>query len=157
MLRCCAMSPDEGTGGSRRVSAGDRRARPRGGRRQRDVPGRYPPVLVADSDDRVRRVMARGLERCGFDVVEAARGETALELARRRSPRVVVAEATLPRDDEFQTYVQLNRIPCIVTITNDEGVVPPGTAAVLEKPFSLPVLLGEVFRVLRSGTTQTAA
>jgi DNA-binding response OmpR family regulator len=129
----------------------------RGGRRDSDMPGRYPPVLVGDSDDGARRVIARGLQRSGFQVLEAAAGEDALALAEAHSPSIVIAESTLPRDDAFQSYMRLRGLPCIVTVTNDEGVVLPDAAAVLEKPFSLKTLLNEVFRVLRAGHAPVAA
>jgi CheY-like chemotaxis protein len=134
----------------------DRRMMPRGGRRGLDGNGQYPPVLIGDSDDGARRVFVLGLKRFGFQVLEAAAGEHALTLAQEAAPRVVITEATLPRDDRFQEYVQAQGIPCIVTVTNAEGVVPPHAAAVLEKPFSLKELLNEVFRVLRGGHTPAA-
>jgi CheY-like chemotaxis protein len=141
----------------RQAPTPDRRMMPRGGRRAPDGNGEYPPVLVGDSDDGARRVFALGLKRFGFEVLEAAAGEDALTLAQQASPRIVITEATLPRDDRFQEYVQAHGIPCIVTVTNAEGVVPSHAAAVLEKPFPLRELLNEVFRLLREGHTPAAA
>ena len=124
---------------------------PRGGRRRGDAPGHYPPLLVGDSDDGSRRVLRILFERLGFHVLEAAAGEEALALAEAYPPCVVITESTLPRDDDFQAYVLARQIPCIATITNEQGTVPPEAVAVLEKPFELSELLREVFRVLRRG------
>jgi DNA-binding response OmpR family regulator len=128
-----------------------RRQVPRGGRRATDIAGRFPPVLVGDSDERARRVFVRALDRFGFDVIEAADGEEALRLVETCSPGAVIAELTLPRDDRFQDYVRSHGIPYIVTVTTDVSSPPDGVVAVLEKPFSLDVLLDAVFGVLRSG------
>ena len=122
---------------------------PRGGRRNGDAPGQYPPLLVGDSDSGSRRVFRLLFERLGFRVLEAAAGEEALALAEAHLPCVVIAESTLPRDDNFQAYVRAHRIPCIATVTNEQGTVPPQAVAVLEKPFALSELQREVFRVLR--------
>ena len=143
---------------NRRTSGGpDRRLMPRGGRRLSDVPGSYPPVLVGESDEGARRVFVRALERFGFQILEAATGEEALALAQGCLPSVVVAELTLPRDDAFQAYVRARRIPYVVTVTTDEGVVPQGAVAVLEKPFPLSALLNAVLQVLRTGHSPVAA
>jgi CheY-like chemotaxis protein len=147
-----ASAPD----GRRRAAASDRRGASRGGRRQTDSPGEYPPVLVADSDAGSRRVFTTALQRFGFQVLDAVAGEDALALAEAYTPAAVIAEATLPRDDDFQAYLRERRIPYIVTVTNDEGTVPADATAVLEKPFELPDLLREVFRVLRGGRTPAA-
>ncbi len=131
---------------------------PRGGRRAHDVPGAHPPVLVADSDAGARRVFASVLERFGFQVFEAATGEEALALTEQCAPRLTVAELTLPRDDAFQAYVRLHRIPYIVTVATEYDAVPANAVVVLEKPFSLTVLLQEVFRIVRThGNTPVAA
>ena len=141
----------------RQSPAPDRRMMPRGGRRDSDVNGQHPPVLVGDSDPSARRVLTRALERFSFRVVEAATGEDALALALESSPSVVVAESTLPRDDELQAFIRANSIPYIVTTTNDLGVVPADAVAVLEKPFPLEDLMAQVFRVVRTNGAPVAA
>lgn len=144
MMHNTTMDPTE------RRHPDDRRRVPRGGRRVLDVPGRYPPVLVADSDDGARRPCVRYLDRLGFQVEEAATGEAAVAIVEMAHPRVAIAEVTLPRDDEFQARVRERGIPYIVMATDDIGVVPPEAAAVLIKPFPLAALLTEVRRVLTS-------
>ncbi len=126
----------------------ERRHVTRGGRRPLDPPGRYPPVLVADSDDSVRRVCARYLDRFGFDVNEAATGEAAVEVLEAHRPKVAIAEFTLPRDDEFHARVRAYEVPCIVTTTSDPDHPPPDAVSVLVKPFSFKALLTEIRRVL---------
>ncbi len=144
---------DDNRRGSR---SSDRRAVLRGGRRTHDKPGAYPPILVADSDDGARRVLTLALARFGFEVLAAATGEDALAFVEFRTPCAAIAELTLPRDDAFQARVRIGDVPYIVTVTNDEQAPPSYAVAVLEKPFSLDVLMAAVFRVVRSPRSPVA-
>jgi two-component system phosphate regulon response regulator PhoB len=134
----------------------DRRRVPRGGRRDYDRPGRYPPVLVADSYDGARRPCARYLDRFNFDVMEAANGEDALRQIVASPPRLILTEWTLPTmpaDRLCQWLAQGWRtrgIPVIVVAADfDARRDMPSVAAILVKPFSLEAMLNEVRRVLR--------
>jgi DNA-binding response OmpR family regulator len=133
---------------SNRRQASDRRLMPRGGRRAIDEAGRYPPVLIADSDEGARRPCVRYLHQFGFQVEEASTGAAAMSIVERSRPQVAIAEVTLPRDGGFRERVRDLGIPCIMTATDDFGPTPPDAAAVLLKPFHLASLLLEVRRVL---------
>jgi OmpR family response regulator RpaB len=122
---------------------------PRGGRRAADVPGRYPPVLVADNEESVRRPCARYLSLFGFHVEEAANGDEAIAAWHAVRPHVVVTDARLQRgSDLVPRFANESGVPFIITVTDDQAPVPPGAAAVLLKPFSLDTMLEEVRRVL---------
>jgi len=54
------------------------------------------PIVVADADRRSRRETARALADAGYDVVEAATGEEALEVARRADTALAILEVRLP-------------------------------------------------------------
>ncbi len=92
----------------------------------------------------------RALARFGFRVLEAAAGEHALALAEMSSPHVVITEATLPRRGGLEQYVRDHKIPHIVTVTDAMAIPAVDAVAVLEKPFSLLLLLNHVFRALRA-------
>jgi DNA-binding response OmpR family regulator len=127
----------------------DRRLVPRGGRRPTDIAGRYPPVLVADSDPSVRRPYVRYLSLYGFQVEEAGDGEEALAAVRTCRPHIVVTEARLPRGAALAPrLVGEFSVPFIVTITDDSVPIPPEAFAVLLKPFPLSAMLEEMRRVL---------
>jgi two-component system response regulator MprA len=127
----------------------DRRLVPRGGRRPTDIPGRYPPVLVVDSDASARRPCVRYLNLFGFQVEEAADGEEALAAVRTYRPHIVVTEARLPRGGELTPRLATEfNVPFIVTITDETAPIPPEAFAVLLKPFPLGTLLEEVRKVL---------
>ena len=126
----------------------DRRHASRGGRRDFDRPGRYPPVIVADSDSGARQPCVRYLERFGFQVEQAATGEDAVSIVEKCRLQVAIAELTLPRDDEFQARVWSRGIPYVAMASTEQYSAPPESTAVLVKPFSLALLLTEVRRVL---------
>ena len=73
-----------------------------------------------------------------------------MALAEMSSPYVVISEATLPRRKGLEHYVRNHGIPHIATVTDITGALPVDAVAVLEKPFSLNLLLNHVYRVLRS-------
>jgi len=105
-------------------------------------------VLVADSDDGARRPLARYLDHFGFELEEVTSGPAAATALDRCRPHVVVAESTLPHDDEFQALLRTRHIPYIVTVTFDMDEVPADAAAVLVKPFPLAALLTAVRHAL---------
>ncbi len=68
------------------------------------VPYRVPMgsrVLVADDEPHIREVVRAYLEREGYDVLEAADGITALELARTAAPELLVLDVMLPQRSGF--------------------------------------------------------
>jgi DNA-binding response OmpR family regulator len=143
---------------NRRVDGGDRRRIARGGRRASDQPGRYPPVLVAESYDGVRMACARYLQQFNFHVVEAADGEQALAGIVATPPQVILTEWNLPSMPAvtLAQWVAQRRaergIPVIVMANSVEGnTALPCVAGVLRKPFLLSEMMAEVRRVLRGG------
>jgi len=54
------------------------------------------PILVVDDEEDIRSLLQHNLEREGFEVVLAATGAEALELAERHRPRLIVLDLMLP-------------------------------------------------------------
>jgi DNA-binding NarL/FixJ family response regulator len=54
------------------------------------------PVLVVDDDDGFRALIGTVLDHCGYELVEAATGESALAAARVASPSLVILDVHLP-------------------------------------------------------------
>ncbi|WP_426755572.1 ATP-binding protein [Myxococcus sp. Y35] len=84
---------------------------------------RRPRVLVADDDPVSRKLAQLYLAPFRFEVALAADGRTALDLARRRGPDVVLADALMPGMDGFKLCLELRqdprlaRVPVILTHT----------------------------------------
>jgi ABC-type Fe3+-hydroxamate transport system substrate-binding protein len=71
----------------------DRRAKPRGGRREGDQPGSTPLVMVADEESPSRELSETILARLHFAVAPVATMERAVELLPSLRPDVIVAQA----------------------------------------------------------------
>ena len=128
---------------------------PRGGRRPYDQPGKHPPVLVADTDEAVRRAFVRYLDMCGFRVAQAARIDDGLaDSDDGTQPDVIVTELTSAAAARLASSP---RVPTIVSVSDDLHAAPSHAAARLVKPFPLPTLLNELRRVLREQTAPTQA
>src|SRR3954465_12493565 len=121
---------------NRRVDQ-DRRRGGGGAPRATDRPGRYPPVLVADSYEGARRPCARYLDRLNFEVIEAADGDEALARIVATPPHVILAEWFLPAmpAPRFAQWLgqswRTREIPLIALASTVEPGAPSGIAAVL--------------------------
>jgi DNA-binding NarL/FixJ family response regulator len=59
-------------------------------------PGSRGPILVVDDDDGFRALVVAVLDHCGYELVEAATGDEALEAARAAPPALVVLDVRMP-------------------------------------------------------------
>ena len=93
--------------GSGPPSAGERAAdeRPASGARER------PLVLVVDDEAAIRLLCRVNLRLEGIDTAEAGDGATALELARRLKPDLVLLDVMMPQVDGWQVAEALAREP----------------------------------------------
>ncbi len=59
-------------------------------------------VLIAEDDQRLRAMIRRGLGYAGFEVIEAADGQEALNLALNVAPDLVVLDISMPKLDGLE-------------------------------------------------------
>ena len=59
-------------------------------------------ILVADDDDDVRELVVFRLAHAGYEVITAADGEEAVELALARRPDLCVVDVMMPKLDGFE-------------------------------------------------------
>jgi PAS domain S-box-containing protein len=119
-----------------------------------------PLVLVVEDDNHVRPVLTRVVKRAGFQVAEAADGNSALELARRSPPDLILLDIRMPGIDGYEVLRQLKQqsdrahIPVIVLTASDLGDAARqrarelGASLYLEKPIGSEELLTEIKRIL---------
>ena len=102
-------------------------------------------VLVVDHERSIRRWLTDSLGKCGYDVVEAANGQTALETAYRQQIDLILLDDALPRMDGWQVLTKLKEDPQmqgipVVILTSFPSVeteatgIRLGAAHVLSKP-----------------------
>jgi len=114
-------------------------------------------ILVVDDEREITLLCRDYLEAAGFAVVEAADGQTAIELARRHRPDLVVLDLGLPAVDGVEVTRVLRRdsgVPIVMlTARSDESDklvgLEIGADDYVTKPFSPKELVARVRAVLR--------
>src|SRR5919197_2696631 len=117
-----------------------------------------PRVLVVDDELGVRRALQRGLSAEGMEVMVAADGPSALEMARTGAYDVIVLEIVLPGLAGDRVLQRLRadgvRTPVLLLSAKDGEVdqadgLDLGADGYLVKPFSFVVLVAQVRAMLR--------
>lgn len=121
------------------------------------VTDRRSRVLVVDDDATVAEVVARYLERAGFDVETVADGLSALDRATASPPDLMVLDLMLPGMDGLEVFRNLRSvapIPVIMLTARGDEVdrvigLDLGADDYVSKPFSPRELIARVKSVLR--------
>jgi DNA-binding response OmpR family regulator len=104
-------------------------------------------VLVVDDEEGIRVLCRVNLELGGYDVLEAADGFTALEVARTQRPDLIFLDIMMPRMDGWEVLEQLKEDPATAAIpvvlltarTSEEDQIRGWGEGILEylsKPFN---------------------
>jgi len=125
-------------------------------------------ILVADDETHILNVVSLKLRNAGFDVVTAADGEEAFELAVSERPDLLITDYHMPQLSGLELCRKLKhdpvtaKIPAIMLTargyeldlkdTHDSGIL-----RMLSKPFSPRALLTTVNEVLLEAATAAAA
>lgn len=118
-----------------------------------------PVVLVVEDTLDQRDLFAAELTSAGFDVVQAADGETAIEEAKRCSPKAIVLDLMLPGVSGFNVARLLRAseqtqdalIVAVTALTSDTFrayAFDAGCNSVLRKPLIGATVVGEIVRLL---------
>lgn len=116
-------------------------------------------ILVADDDPLLRTLIEHKLSAAGHDVLIAADGSEALEIATRERPDVVVLDAMMPVRDGIEVLRTLKSDPAlshmpVVMLTarrrEDDivGALRLGAADYVTKPFMPEELVARIDRLL---------
>jgi DNA-binding response OmpR family regulator len=130
-------------------------------------------VLLAEDDTRMRAMLARALQTEGFEVIEAASGDEALEaLASAIIARpiewfdLVISDVRMPAFDGLNILASLRRLPSTVPVilitafgTADDhaSALRLGAFAMLDKPFDLDFLLAMAHAAVLDPTKRNEA
>lgn len=121
-------------------------------------------VLIVEDDETLRFALAHNLKREGYTVVQAARGDDALELAREDPPDLIVLDVMLPGIDGIQVCRLLRRdsdVPIIMlTALGGEGDrvagLDIGADDYMAKPFGVRELMARIRALLRRSGPRAA-
>jgi two-component system OmpR family response regulator len=114
-------------------------------------------ILIVEDDATLQQALRYNFQREGYQVVSAADGEQALDLAAREQPDVVILDIWLPKLDGLEVCRALRRdsnVPILMLTARDEEIdkivgLELGADDYLTKPFSMRELLARVKAMLR--------
>jgi DNA-binding response OmpR family regulator len=118
-----------------------------------------PVVLVVEDTVDQRDLFVAELTSAGFDVLEAADGESAIEEAKRSRPRAVVLDLMLPgvsgfnvarvlRSSELTQDALIVAVTALSSDTFRTYALEAGCDSVIRKPVIGATVVGEVVRLL---------
>lgn len=102
-------------------------------------------VLIVDDESQIRDMLREWLTRTGYEVVDASDGKQAIEILRRQSFDVVVADILMPEKDGLEVIMYLQResplTRCVAISAPSNRVFLQsaqllGATRVVEKPFT---------------------
>jgi DNA-binding response OmpR family regulator len=112
-------------------------------------------VLVIDDDADIRELIKHRLEQAGLEVAFAADATTALTLARRAEPDLILLDLTLPGGDGFMVLERMKHLATLAHVpviavsarareSNEARARELGALAYVEKPFTADELMAAV-------------
>jgi predicted signal transduction protein with EAL and GGDEF domain/FixJ family two-component response regulator len=118
-------------------------------------------VLVADDDPVMRLLMLEMLEGVNLDAIEAENGVRAVELARERSPDLILMDVEMPQMDGFAACRAIRdlengaTVPIVMVTGGDDleavtNAYEAGATDFVSKPINWPILGHRVLYVLRA-------
>lgn len=116
-------------------------------------------ILAVDDSPSMRRMVSVTLKRAGYQVVDAADGQEAFEIAQKRSVDLVLTDINMPRMDGITLIQKLRTLPSyrftpILTLTTESSAEKKaqgkaaGATGWIVKPFNPDQLLSTLRRVL---------
>lgn len=116
-------------------------------------------ILVVDDDPVMHKLFQHHLERAGYQMLSAANGVEAIEIATREQPGLIVMDVMMPDKDGLAALRDLKKmdatkaIPVIVITANSHFLARKesencGAAMFLTKPFSPTQLVNEIRRIV---------
>ena len=111
-------------------------------------------ILIIDDEEIIRVLLRSALEAEGYEVTEAANGREGLELYRQRPTNLVITDIVMPELNGLDMLLELTReflhakVIAISGAGEEKNVLDVakllGARQTLQKPFSIPHLLGAV-------------
>jgi DNA-binding response OmpR family regulator len=116
-----------------------------------------PPILIADDDADVRRLIVVLLERAGYRAFEAPDGREALRLLYTRRPAAVVLDVAMPGLDGWKVLERIREVsdvPVLMLTAQGEELhrvrgLRAGADDYVTKPFGRQELLARIEALLR--------
>jgi DNA-binding response OmpR family regulator len=126
------------------------------------MPSNRAKIMVVDDDPDLRQALSLRLRANNFDTVNVCDGYSAIAMAQKERPHLIILDLGLPAGDGFavlknlQQYPALSEIPVIVLTArdpdgNEKRTLESGAIAFFQKPADNEELLGVIRASLQSG------
>ena len=120
-----------------------------------------PSILIIDDEKDIIRLVQYNLEKEGYQIFSAASGEEGFELAKSKSPSLILLDLMLPGIDGLEVFKLLKAdshtraIPVIMLTAKNSDIdqvvgLELGAADYISKPFSTKVLQARVKNILKA-------
>jgi two-component system KDP operon response regulator KdpE len=127
-----------------------------------------PKILIVDDDFDLRRGLNLRLRANNYDVVYAADGLSAMAVAQKEHPDLIILDIGMPAGDGFTVMERLQRsaslacIPVIILTARDpqytkERALKAGATAFFQKPADNEELLAAIRSALQAATPHTTS
>src|SRR6266404_5470060 len=119
-------------------------------------------IMVVDDDPDLRQALSLRLRANNFDTVNACDGYSAIALAQKERPHLIILDLGLPAGDGFSVLKNLQQYPALATIPvivltardaqgNEKRTLGSGAVAFFQKPADNEELLAVIRASLHSG------
>ncbi len=127
-----------------------------------EVPKSRAKIMVVDDDPDLRQALSLRLRANQFDTINVCDGYSAIAMAQKEKPHLIILDLGLPAGDGFavlknlQQYPALAGIPVIVLTArdpeaNERRTIEAGATAFFQKPADNEELLGVIGACLKMG------
>jgi DNA-binding response OmpR family regulator len=117
-------------------------------------------ILVVEDDQDIRQLLHLRLSAAGYETAFATDAATALSVARKEKPNLIVLDIGLPAGDGFlvmerlKSFPELEMVPIVVITARDpsegERAVELGARSYFHKPFESSELIEEIRQALET-------
>lgn len=111
-------------------------------------------VLLVDDEPLILKILSIKLKACGYKVVTAGTGASALEMLAAAEPDIMLLDVVMPGMSGLEVLARLRRtsdLPVIVSsanVANHTSAMQAGANAFMPKPFDLEKLVATIGRLL---------
>jgi DNA-binding response OmpR family regulator len=125
-------------------------------------PVNRPKIMVVEDDPDLRQALSLRLRANNFVTVNACDGYSAIAMAQKEKPHLIILDLGLPAGDGFAVMKNLRNYPALADIpvivltardpeTNEKRTLESGAVAFFQKPVDNEELLGVIRASLQAG------